>query len=163
MTRTRLVDYSGVLADYLGGMKTSLSILYPDMRDLPLNKISTAKADVVLVTAEFVRISIYDNVHLEREDVKEIHEAKLALLEKGKKHVVLMIAGKYATISREARDLSAEPEITENRMAKAMVVRSLAQKIIGDFFIRISKPAGHTRVFFLEADAIGWLRSFCKN
>ena len=127
-----------------------------------MKKITTSKAEIVLLKEGFVRINIADGVHLEEEDTRAIHEAKLRLIKPGDKHVVLLDSGKFSTISKEARELSARAEITDNRLAKAMVVHSLAQKLIGGFFIKKDKPTGRTRMFVSETKAIRWLNGFLK-
>lgn len=128
-----------------------------------MKKIITSKAEIVLLKEGFVRINIADGVHLEVEDSLAIHEAKLKLLPPGGKHVVLVDSGKFSTISKEAREFSAKDEISDNRIAKALVVHSLAQKLIGDFFIRVNKPKGKTRMFVSESKAIRWLNAFLRE
>jgi hypothetical protein len=118
------------------------------------------KADIVLLKNGVVKICVHENVQLEVEDVKEIHETKKAIIG-CRQHAVLLIAGKFSTISKEAREFSAKAEISgAPRLAKAIVINSLAQRITGIFFIRIDKPVAPVQLFTNEEDAFLWLKKF---
>lgn len=50
---------------------------------------------------------------------------------------------------------------SENTCCKAMAIvcKTLAQKIVGNFYIRVQRPARPTRIFNSREDAVKWLRS----
>lgn len=121
--------------------------------------IRTKKAEITLLREDFIQISIFENVHLEAKDIRIIHEEKIKLVG-SKKHVVLLIAGRYSTISLEARELSASSEMTGNRVAIAIIARSIAHRLVGNFFIRVNKPPGNTRIFSSKERATKWLEKF---
>lgn len=121
--------------------------------------ISVPKADVVIIDKRIVKMTIRDGSHLEIEDVIEINKIKCRLTAE-KKHVVLLISGTDTSISKEARELSADNELARNRLAKAIVINSLAQRIIGNYFIRFNKSSTPVKLFKNENDALDWLRGF---
>jgi hypothetical protein len=88
------------------------------------------------------------------EHIWELAEYKNAL--------VLMIAGNNTEFDESARTFSAGPEGTKFTLADAIVVNSLAHKLIANFYLKINKPLVPTRVFSNEHDAEKWLLSFIK-
>jgi hypothetical protein len=117
------------------------------------------KAEVNLVRKGLVRITVTDGAHIEEEDVRMINAAKLALVGDDL-HSVLLVSGEDSTASREARELSASEELCRNKKAEAIVIRSVAHKIIGDFFIRVNRPPVPVKLFVCEEKALAWLNEF---
>jgi hypothetical protein len=61
-------------------------------------------------------------------------------------------------VTKEARDyLASDPK---HLSAAAFIVNSSLNKIIGNFFINISKPEIPTRLFMNKKDALQWLEQF---
>jgi hypothetical protein len=60
--------------------------------------------------------------------------------------------------SEDARKLLASPEYTSTRFAAAFDTLTLANKILGNFFITFNKPATPTRLFNEEVTAYKWLQ-----
>jgi hypothetical protein len=97
--------------------------------------------------------------YFEEEDIRQIREINLRLSE-GKRFCVLLDTSKgYFNITPEANKLLASKEYAELRMATAIVARSLATRIAGNFFIRVNRPPTPTRLFSTEEDAVKWLKS----
>jgi hypothetical protein len=108
------------------------------------------------------RLTIFEAVEIELEDVMEM-AAAFRKLSQGQKFAVLLDATKPFTLSSEARNMIASKELTSDRMAAAFVTRSLANKLVGNFFIKFNKPATPTRLFSDEAAAMVWLREMVKK
>ncbi|MGZ4078580.1 MAG: DUF7793 family protein, partial [Bacteroidia bacterium] len=62
-----------------------------------------------------------------------------------------------------ARKLIASKEYTDKRFAIAFVTTSLANKIVGNFFIKFNKPASATKLFSDEETALEWIIEQEKN
>ena len=123
-----------------------------------MKNIKTAKAEISLLKDNIVRMQILDYTHLEEEDVVEFNHIKKGLVGNNI-HKVLLVSGKYTTISKEAREFSGKREIGENRIAKAIVVNSLAQALIANFFVKFQKSQSKVKVFSREDEALLWLKS----
>lgn len=96
--------------------------------------------------------------YLEVEDVKQIREINLKLSE-GKRFCVLLdTSNGYFNVTPEGNKLLASKEYAELRMATAIVARSLATRIAGNFFIRFNQPPTPTRLFASEEEAVKWLK-----
>lgn len=95
-------------------------------------------------------------------DVKEAKQivAATGKLTKGKKALILNVAGKLTTATKDARDYAATEEGSIYTIADAYVIRSLAQKLIANFYINFHKPLVPTRVFTTESEAVDWLNTF---
>lgn len=121
-----------------------------------MERAGTDKADIFFDGKNLVRIHIHRNAELQEEDMIRINEAKLSLTG-DKKYTVLFIPGEEATISEEARKISASEAHNRNAIAKAIFVFTMHQRLIGNFFIKFYRPPVPTSVFNNEADALKWL------
>lgn len=107
---------------------------------------------------------IKDNVSIEYQDVIKIKEVNQSLA-KGQKYVLLISSAPFASITKEARELSASEEFAETNLAKAILVESLGQKLVVNFYLSINKPKIITRMFSINdrGEAIKWLKDFLSN
>jgi hypothetical protein len=78
----------------------------------------------------------------------------------GKQFPVLITAGENTLPTHEARMYIASPESDPYALAEAYVVTSLAQKLVGKFFLSFNKPARPTMIFNEEEKAVEWLKTF---
>lgn len=79
-------------------------------------------------------------------------------LGKTDKYLFLYESGENSLVSDDLRRAAASSENNQYTIADAYVVRSLAQKIIGNFYVRFNKPVRPTRMFNTLEDAIAWLK-----
>jgi hypothetical protein len=64
----------------------------------------------------------------------------------------------FMGISHEAKEYVAKhPNINQYRVAEAMIVKNLGQKLGVSLYIRIFKPKRATKVFLNETEAVKWL------
>ena len=97
-----------------------------------------------------------DEVELELSDV--IEQRKICTdLTAGKPHVVLAIVGAETTATKESREYAARHP-APGRIAEAIVVKSLAVRLMGNIYINYHKPNIPTRMFNNEVDAVKWLQ-----
>lgn len=104
-------------------------------------------------------VHIYDQRDLELADAIEIVQAE-GELTGGKKVPILHIIDKASLPSQEIREYSASEEGTLYGTAEAYITQSLAQRILGNFYVRFNKPRIPARMFTSERDAIDWLGQF---
>lgn len=77
----------------------------------------------------------------------------------GKKFFVLMEAEENFNATVEARRAGASEEYTKHVQALAMFSNKLHETIMGNMFLKISKPKVKTKFFDDRDKAIEWLRS----
>ena len=109
-----------------------------------------------------IRITPKLDVDLEVEDVKEMREM-LVRLSKGNKYCVLLDATERFNVSADARALIAGKEFSFDRIATAFIITSLANMLVGNFFIKVNKPYTPTKIFSSEENALSWLKSEVKK
>ncbi|MGZ3920884.1 MAG: DUF7793 family protein [Bacteroidia bacterium] len=119
-------------------------------------KICTSKAEITLHEKNIVKINVMNDVCLEADDILEINKAQSFLI-KDNYYRVLHVCGINSSVSKEARDLLSNKDISKNRLAKAIIINSLAQKIVVNFFIKFNKPPYPTKLFNTESEALRWL------
>lgn len=66
------------------------------------------------------------------------------------------IIGQGLTIEKEAREKGTNPEFQKFTLASAIVQDSLAHRILGNFVIKVQRPAVPTRLFTSTEDALKW-------
>lgn len=128
------------------------------------NKIQLKKSSHTLVETSppIIKMEVNESDFLEVEDVEAVRKVNLEFSQ-GKPFCILLNTEKgYFNVSPEANKLLTSKEFAEKRMAAAFIVNSLAARLAGNFFIRLSKRSSPTRMFTNEKDALNWLRSFNK-
>ena len=121
---------------------------------------SSRKFTQTLIEPGIIRLEVLENSYLEKEDVVLMRQMNIQL-SGGKRFSVLLNASKgYFTTGPEAMKLLASKEYLELRKATAIVVKSLAARLAGNFFKKITPPLCPTRLFNSEVEAIKWLYKF---
>jgi hypothetical protein len=123
--------------------------------------ICTGKAEVSLHEEGHILIRVYENSDVDLQDIRAIHEAK-AKFAAGKNHTVIFCTPMMGNITRAAREFSASVECNENAIGKAIVAKSVAMLLIGNFFVKFHKPPAPTRVFNCEVEANKWLKELVE-
>ncbi|MEO6883929.1 MAG: hypothetical protein ABI199_07880 [Bacteroidia bacterium] len=126
-----------------------------------LRKIEISIGVVSLNDDGILIVKMNENAIVDVAQVKEQHEAALMLTE-GKKYAVLIDARATISASPEARAYGALPELYPNILAQAILVNSLANKLMGNFYIKFNKPPVPAQLFQTEKAAMDWLREKMK-
>ena len=80
------------------------------------------------------------------------------------KHYALIDFGANLMSTTEARKIYADSRYIQTyRMADAFLVKSLAVRIVANFFIRVNKPKVPTKLFTEENYAQAWLVQFLQE
>lgn len=112
-----------------------------------------------LIEPRIIRVCLAEGIEIELEDAKAMISAAVDLA-KGDDYVTVFDARKHGTISKEARE---EFAVSPKRIGAAVLVDSLSNRLMGNFFIQFHKPLFPTRVFSDEASALVWLRVILNN
>lgn len=124
-------------------------------------KVRVKHAEIHFDGQFFFKIVLDDDVELELEDIIEQRKA-FQELSKGKDHVVLAIAGKRTSATKEAREYSSQ-NFPTGRLAEAVIIKSMPVRLMGNVYINFHKPNVPTKMFESEADAEQWLNSFLNK
>jgi hypothetical protein len=125
-----------------------------------IEKIEVKVANVYFHADGIVEICVKDKIEVELDGSKELfHILKKKVEETGMKQLVLVTGGNESTVTRETREFSATDEASSVTLAEAVVVRTLAHRLIINFLLRFYKPKRLLRMFTNEKDAVKWLHS----
>lgn len=113
---------------------------------------------VILRPDGVVQMNCTDRTY-NKQDIIDLIEAQVEL-SKGEKKLVLVIGSEDTNVESEARELMAKEESTMHSIAEAYVIKSLGQRILVNFYIKVSKPKVPTMFFTNVSAAEKWLKSF---
>ena len=124
--------------------------------------IDLKKATVSIPENDLVIIRIKDHQLVEKEDIYEIFQAHQEVLGQAKRYV-MFVTNNSSSLSGDGRKASAEKRINEFAIAKAIVVKNLANKLITNFFIKVDKPSSLIKTFDSEIMAMEWINELRKK
>lgn len=108
-----------------------------------------------------VYIKIEDGVEIQLEDSEIQYNYLHDRYDGINKYLILVDPGQHTSITKEAREFSNKPEKNEMTKATAVVVKSLAHRLIINFIIKfIHQQTMKMRMFDDREKAIQWLLSF---
>lgn len=126
-----------------------------------IKKKELTNAEVTLRSDGIVHFYIKTNITLNGNDAREMVKAT-GEIGGNKKYPILITSGKYGMADVDAREYAASPDGNQYTIAGAIVVKSLAQKILGNAYIKVNKPTTPTALFNDAEKAIDWLKTFMK-
>jgi hypothetical protein len=103
-----------------------------------------------------LEIELNDNYFYTLKEAKEINNAIDKLVRHGKMRV-LLLAGLYSDCDNDTRKYIASEEICSKLIAMALVTKSMAQDILGNFIIAYDKPSIPAKVFRSKEKALKWI------
>ena len=109
-------------------------------------------------------LRIDDNVEVTLQDSEEQYEILRSRYDGKTQYRILVEPGRFTTITKEAREFSTVPERNAMTLANAVIVRSLAHRIIINFLINfMQKQNMRMRMFDSKDKAVEWLLSLNKE
>jgi len=126
-----------------------------------LHHLDLKTAEVRFRSDGIVNLHIKSNQTLTGEDTKAM-VAYIGKVGNGQKLLLLITTGEYSLADKDAREFGASAAGNEFTLAASIVVKSLAQKLIGNAYIKVNKPIAPNALFTNEQKAIEWLKKF-KN
>jgi hypothetical protein len=106
-----------------------------------------------------VEIRIADDHICTTEEAKDISRV-INILGNGKPVPVLRIAGAHSSIADGVREYAASKASQKNLVADAIVVHSLSQRLLGNFYLKMNRPEKPTQLFSSVKEAEEWLSTF---
>ena len=105
-------------------------------------------------------IKLDDNQEVNINDAQDTHNFLEERYDGKTKFKVLTEPGRYSSITKEAREFSTMPETNKMTLASAVVVRSLAHRLVINFIISFVRQQNmRMRMFDNKEKAIEWLLS----
>lgn len=105
-----------------------------------------------------IYIKIDDNTEIQLSDSIAQYNFLKSKFDGVQKHRVLVEAGRYTDISKEAREFSSKADSNLMTLGSAVIVKSLAHRIIINFIINVTRQqAMKMKMFDNKEKAIEWL------
>ena len=106
----------------------------------------------------FYEVEVFDNVDFSVSDLKQLVKAQ-------QEHFdillpVLTLCKEHANTNIELLNVIAKNKNNPYSKADAFVIKSMAQRILANFYIKIHKPERPTKFFSSKDDAILWLKQY---
>ena len=106
----------------------------------------------------FYEIIVNEKEEFKIEDLKKLISAQLEL--GGFKLPVLVLCSEHANTDIELLNVISKNANNPYSIADAFVIKSMAQKILANFYIKIIKPERPTKFFNNKEEAIDWLKQY---
>ena len=124
-----------------------------------MQKIQTKTATFSMLEKDMLLVVMKEDAVVERQEAKENYEAAMQLTS-GSKYVVLVDGRAHATITDEGREFSTRPETYKNVIAQAIVIESLASRLLANFVIQLHRRNKNAEMkLFNDHDAaLAWIK-----
>ena len=121
--------------------------------------IETSKGKLWLVEDSIIFITIKQGAEIDVDDIKEMQKANVKLYS-GNKHVICADIRNLKSTTKAARDYAGSLKSAETTSAIALIISSPLSRVMGNFFIRITRPPYPTKLFTDKERALEWLKQF---
>jgi hypothetical protein len=121
-------------------------------------KITFDHFSVKINQEDFYEIEVFDDKEFNFRQLEELIGAQESL--GSKKLPVLVLCEEFASTDTTFVRHLAQNKNNPYSKADAFVIRSIAQKIIANFYLKITTPERPTKFFKVKSEAVEWLRTF---
>ncbi len=106
----------------------------------------------------FYEVEVFDNTDFLIPDLKLLVKAQQENF--GIKLPVLVLCREHANTNIELLNVIAKNENNPYAKADAFVIKSMSQRILANFYVKIHKPERPTKFFSSKEDAVVWLNQY---
>ena len=106
-----------------------------------------------------VQMNTFDEAFFTLKEAEEFVKA-LRKITKGVPHLILKVPGKHASVDSESRAYMATEDALRFSIAEAVIIRNVAQRMIGNFYLKFDKPNKPIHLFNEIDEAEKWLKTF---
>lgn len=125
-------------------------------------KVITRTAELWVDDDAIFRVKLLPDVHIDAEDITD-NLLVTRNLTGGKPFLRLLDARTRWNMTPEAEVIFKSEDVPSRTIARAVVTKSLADKLFKSFLITLFKPNVPLKFFLLEEEAVKWLLSFRKE
>jgi hypothetical protein len=123
--------------------------------------ITTRVSKVWLGEDGIARVIHVPGAEVTLEAAKETMAAYLKIY-KGKRRPLFVDTKTMRSLAREARQFYAGEEAAKVANAVALIVATPVSRVLGNFYLGISKPHLPSRLFSSEEEALNWLKGYLE-
>jgi hypothetical protein len=119
-------------------------------------KTETDAAQISVCSDGIMRVMIKKNIEITPDHFKKLFETYNELVQGEKRPFIYYAEEGSSTVSEEARRYAKESEHLFPKICNAVVVNSLAHKLIANFYFKFNKPSYPFKVFNKMDEAEKW-------
>jgi hypothetical protein len=121
-------------------------------------KITFPNFDIEINDFGFYKVTVNESEEFTVNDLKKLVNAQNEL--GGQKLPVLVLCAEHATTNYDLLKTISKNINNPHSRADAFVIKSMAQRILANFYIKINKPERPTKFFNNKDEATHWLNAF---
>ena len=122
-----------------------------------MKKTELDKVYIELLAPNIILATIKDNSVIDIEDVIYAKKVNLELVQ-NLDYGLIIESGKNGEINNEARTMMVTKAIEEKRVATAIIIHNLTQRVLANLFLRINNPAIPAKIFSNQTSALKWMK-----
>lgn len=126
------------------------------MMKVVFEPIKLKKIHINLLNKRLVENIVLEGEEIEAEDLLEVKKHNLQVTN-GEKYAVLIVTNDFVGFSKAARELLAGGAIATNTVAYGFLIKNFAQRILGNYYLRVNRPKTPTMLFTDRLKALKWL------
>ncbi len=115
-----------------------------------------SKIDVQYQEHDIMHYKVKENCLVSMDDVNQCLDI-LKEFDENKSFRNLYELGKNSKVMEDVKDWASDSEGNMHTIADAIIIRSLAHKLIANTYLKVKRPPKPTKVFTKKEDAIKWL------
>ena len=121
-----------------------------------IKKTETNALEISMCSDGIIRVMFKKNTEIEPPIFKEMFEKFNDMIEGEKYPYIYFVEDSSVIFTNEGREYSKQNELAFPKICNAFVVKSLAHKLIANFYLKFNKPVYPSKVFSNMADAEAW-------
>lgn len=121
-----------------------------------IKKIETDALEISMCSDDVMRVMFKKNTEIEPPIFKEMFEKFNGMIEGKKYPYIYFVEDSSVVFTNEGREYSKQNELAFPKICNAFVVKSLAHKLIANFYLKFNKPVYPSKVFSNMEDAETW-------
>ena len=121
-----------------------------------IKKIETSATEISMCSDDIMRVMFKKNTEIDPPIFKEMFEIFNGLIEGKRYPYIYFVEDSSVIFTNEGREYSKQNELAFPKICNAFIVKSLAHKLIANFYLKFNKPVYPSKVFSNMADAETW-------
>ena len=121
-------------------------------------KITFRNFEVEINDFGFYKVTVNESEEFTVDDLKKLVNTQSEL--GGEKLPVLVLCAEHASTNSELLTTISKNKNNPYSKADAFVIKSMAQRILANFYIKINKPERPTKFFNDKDEAVNWIKQY---
>lgn len=116
-------------------------------------------ATVQLFEPPLLRVEITKEMVVTKTEAAAINEI-MGILSGGKEMPYMLLANEKTQFDSSSREYTSSTEGSQYKKAEALIIRTLAHRLLAELYLKINQPPKPCKTFTNEEDGVAWLLTF---